>query len=150
MNTLKMGLITFFIFSATACVQAPKAVPQSVGTSTTQLQMNSVNVIDRRMLEVRKTINGEQYNYGKILVESSGASRTETGTLAVYTTIENLTDFPQAIQARTRFYDENRAPVEGFSAWQRIILPARGVDTYREMSLTDRAGFFYIEIKEAQ
>lgn len=132
------------------CIQAPKAVPQTVGLVGTQLAMNSVNVIDKKLLDTRKTVLGQQYNYGKILVESTGASRTETGNLGVYATIENLTDYPQALQARTRFYDESKVPAEDFSAWQRVMLPPRGTGTYKESSLNNRAAYFYIEIKEAQ
>ncbi len=151
MNFKRIAVVTTMIGALAACVQTPvKPVPQSVGTTQTQLQMNSVNVIDKRLLEIRKTVAGEQYNYGKILVDSTGAARTETGTLAVYTTLENLTDFPQVIQARTRFYDENKFPIEDFSAWQRLTLPQRGTGTYKEMSLSSRAAFFYIEVREAQ
>ena len=146
----KISLVTAVALSVTACVTPPKPVSNKVGTSITELAMNSVNVIDRKMLEQRKTILGTQYDYGKISIGATGASRTATGTLSVHTTIENMTDHTQTLQGRTRFYDENRSPIEDFSAWQRITLPARGSGTYREMSLSNKAGFFYIELKEAQ
>lgn len=150
--TMKVMLTAAFVATSTlalsGCIQAPTATPQTVGIATTGLQMNSVNVIDRRILTIRKTVLGEQYDYGKVLVESSGAARTETGTLAVHTTLQNLTDHPQTLQARARFYDESKFPIEDFSAWQRLNLPPKGVATYREMSLSNRAAFFYIEVKE--
>lgn len=146
----KISLATAVALSVTACVTPPKPVSKTVGTSITELAMNSVNVIDRKMLEQRKTILGTQYDYGKISIGATGASRTETGTLSVHTTIENMTDYTQTLQGRTRFYDANRTPIEDFSAWQRITLPPRGTGIYREMSLSDKAGFFYIELKEAQ
>lgn len=149
-HALSFLLLGAALAASAGCLKTADPRPQTVGLQSTQLNLNSVNVIDRNILQVRKTLTGQQYDYGKILVESSGASRTATGTLAVFTTLENLTDHPQALQVRTRFYDEGRAPIEDFSAWQRLDLPPRSIGTYRESSLSNRAAFFYVEVKEGQ
>lgn len=101
----------------TGCmVKEQLPTPQTAGIVSTQLAMNSVNVIDAKLLAKKKTIVGFVYDYGKILVESSGAGRTETGTIEAFTTLQNLTDYPLNVQARVRFFDENKLPVEEPSA----------------------------------
>lgn len=133
-----------------ACAIAPLPTPQTVGSNDTQLAMNSVNVIDRNMLEKRRADGYGEYDYGKIRIESSGAARTATGTLEAWTTVQNLTDFPLVLQAHVRFFDAGKRPIENYSAWQRIVLAPKGTALYKESSLSDAAGFYYIEIKEAQ
>lgn len=132
------------------CVQAPLDNPQTVTPTQTQLAMNSVNVIDRNMREKRRADGYGVYEYGKIKVESAGGGRTATGTLEAWTTIQNLTDHPQTVQLRTRFFDEGKRPIEDYSAWQRVSLPPKGTGLYKESSLSSAAAFYYIELKEAQ
>lgn len=132
------------------CVQAPLANPQLVGSQDTQLAMNSVNVVDQNMLQLRRADGFGVYSYGKIKIESAGGARTATGTLEAWTTLQNLTDYPQTLQLRTRFFDAAKRPIEDYSAWQRLALPAKGTGLYKESSLSNAAAYYYIEVKEAQ
>lgn len=144
------GAAGVVLMMAGCAQQAPLGVPQMVGSTDTQLAMNSVNVIDRKMLEKRRTDVAGVYDYGKIRIESSGGGRTATGTLEAWTTVQNLTDYPLTLQAHTRFFDAGKRPVEDYSAWQRIALPAKGTALYKESSLGTAAAFYYIELREAQ
>jgi hypothetical protein len=143
------GAGTLFVLVA-GCAQAPLGIPQQVGPQDTQLAMNSVNVIDRVMLEKKRTDAHGVYDYGKIRIESSGGARSATGTLEAWTTIQNLTDHPQTVQLRTRFFDAAKRPVEDYSAWQRVSLPPKGTGLYKEFSLGTAAAFYYIELKGAE
>lgn len=149
-GTGKLAGIAGVMMLMAGCVQAPLNTPQLVGSQDTQLAMNSVNVVDKNMLQLRRADGYGVYSYGKIKIESAGGARTATGTLEAWTTLQNLTDFPQTLQLRTRFFDAARRPIEDYSAWQRVVLPAKGSGLYKESSLSNAAAFYYIEVKEAQ
>jgi hypothetical protein len=85
----------------------------------------------------------------KIAVESHNARRTPSGTIEVWAVLRNRTDFDQQVEGRVQFFDADRAPAEGPSAWQRVHLPANGVATYREFStkIFD-IPYYYVELKE--
>lgn len=122
---------------------------QSVG-----MVMNSVAILDKSLQKVE--IYEERFNgllhhtsVGKIAVESSGAKRNETGTLKVWTVLRNRTDHNLQVEARVQFFDQEKVPVEGPSSWQRIVLPANSISTYKENSLgTSELKFYYIEVRE--
>lgn len=121
------------------------------GPVTTSLEMNSVTIIDRDLQQIRVTpFTKQQYRYGKVAVESMGMAPTPTGTQEVWATFTNLTDYPQTLQVRARFYDKDKRPVEEYSAWKRLTLPGKGNDTFKTMSISNQAAYFYVEAKEAQ
>lgn len=146
----KLAGIAGVMVLVAGCVQAPLGTPQLVGSQDTQLAMNSVNVVDQNMLKLRRADGYGVYSYGKIKIESAGGARTATGTLEAWTTVQNLTDYPQTLQLRTRFFDAAKRPIEDYSAWQRLSLPAKGTGLYKESSLSNTAAYYYIEVKEAQ
>lgn len=144
----KASLCLALIMVAGCQVRALSAPPQQVGPQATQAAMNSVTIIDRTLAENR-SYRGQEYSYGKIRIESSGGARTATGTLEAWATVQNLTDHPQQLQARTRFFDENKRPLENYSAWQRFSLAPKSLATYKESSLSPAAAFYYVEVSEA-
>lgn len=87
----------------------------------------------------------------KIAVESHNARRTPSGTVEVWAVLRNRTDFDLQVEGRVQFFDSDRAPAEGPSAWQRVHLPANGVITYREFStkIFD-IPYYYVELKEGE
>ncbi len=135
---------------ALAGCQAPQAPHHKVGTSTTALDMDSVTIIDRNLMETRHTpFTKKQYAYGKVGIESMGKAPTATGTQEVWVTFSNYTDHPQNLEVRARFYDSNKRPVEEYSAWKRVHLPPKSNDTFKEMSVSNQAAYFYVEAKES-
>lgn len=87
----------------------------------------------------------------KIAVERQGTRRTDTGTLEVWILLRNRTDYPHQVEGRTQFFDADTVPVEGPSAWKRVMLPPNGTQTYRELST--RAGdvaHYYVEMREGR
>jgi len=84
----------------------------------------------------------------RVAVESTGTERTATNTLVVYSVFRNRTEFEQKVQARTQYFGEQREPYEGPDAWQLIVLPPNGMQTYRSYSTGTDATYYYIEVME--
>jgi hypothetical protein len=107
-----------------------------------RINLDTVVILDKSLQDRRS---------GKIAVESSGARRTETGTLQVHAVIRNRTDHPQQIELRATFFDELSVPVEGPTAWQRVYLDPQAVAGYKELSARiDGIAHYYIEVREAR
>lgn len=107
-----------------------------------RLNLDTVVILDKALQDRRA---------GKIAIENSGARRTATGTLEVYAVIRNRTDHPQQIEARTQFFDDVKAPIEGPTMWQRVYLDPQAVAAYREMSTRVQGiSHYYVEIREAR
>lgn len=145
-----LALLAAPLLLALAACTTPTSLPQKSGLSTTSLEMNSVKIIDRKLVESWYTpLTRREYGYGKVSIESMGMAPTPTGTQEIWVTFTNLTDYPQNLQVRARFFDKDKRPIEDYSAWKRVPMPPKGAVTYKEMSLTPAAAYFYVEAKEA-
>lgn len=88
---------------------------------------------------------------GKLAIENQGARRTATGTLEVYAVIRNRTDYPLQVEGRVQFFDQDRVPVEGPTAWQRVYLQPNSVSTWRDASTrVHDVAHYYVEIREGR
>jgi len=106
------------------------------------IEMDSVGILDRSLQS--------EYS-GKIAIEGTGARRTPTDTVEVWSQIRNRTDYPLQIECRVQFFDKDKTPVEGPTAWQRVQLPPQALTVYKQSSLgTDNLNHFYIEIREGR
>lgn len=120
------------------------------------VRMNSVAVLDdslQRWYVYQDTLTGvrEHGKVGKIAVEATNTRRTATGTLEAWAMLRNRTDHDLQIQGRVHFFDTQKAPLEGPTAWKRIYLPANAVATYKESSVTvHNIGYYYIEVREGR
>lgn len=116
---------------------APAAVPQQPAVMT-PMPLNSVNITDYGITN-------------KVMVESTNARRSPTGTVEVWARLLNCTDFPLQVEGRTHFLDEGRAPAEDVSAWNRVHLPPRSYAVYRESSTSVQAvRYYYVEVREGK
>jgi len=87
----------------------------------------------------------------RIAVEATNSRRTPTDTLEVWAVLRNRTDQPIQLEGRTHFFDADKTPAEGPTAWKHVFLPAQSVATYRELSTQVRGiGHYYIEIREGR
>lgn len=87
----------------------------------------------------------------KIAIEDQGSRRTPTGTLEVWAQVRNRTDFPLQIEGRVQFYDSEQSPLEGPTAWKRIMLPANTIATWKESSVkTSEVAYYFGEIREGR
>ena len=120
------------------------------------IRMNSVAVLDDSLQEwyiYENSVTGvhERGKKGKIAVENCNARRTPTGTVEAFAVLRNRTDYDLQVEGRVQFFDRDKAPVEGPTAWQRVYLPSNGVATYRECSTNiNDVAFYYIEIREGR
>jgi hypothetical protein len=80
-----------------------------------------------------------------LAIENSEATRTETNTLSVRTTIRNRTDGKISVSIRSHFFDGEYSGLE-VSAWTPIFLEPRSVYPYGTSSKDQAAMFWYIEV----
>lgn len=115
----------------------PVIVAPTPGTMS-EIPLNAVSITDGAITN-------------KVLVQTSAARRSPTGTVEVMTRLVNCTDFPLQVEGRTHFLDEDQSPTEPVSAWHRVFLPARALGTYRETSTdAQRVVSFLIELREGR
>lgn len=154
----------------TTVVQVPEGASPGVRVRDSmapnaRIRMNSVAIVDKSLqqwdtkqveyqpawLSIFSSGNPENEKYSKIAVERTNARRTPTGTVEVWATFRNRTDYPLTIECRSQFFDRQEAPVEGPTAWQRVHLPQQSVGTYKEFSTNVMdVGYYYIEVREAR
>jgi hypothetical protein len=121
-----------------------------------KMRMNSVAVLDRELQVTYVHENGlnghREYGHAsKIAVESSGGRRTPTGTSEVWAILRNRTNFPLQLECNVQFFEKSGAPVEGPTAWQRIVLSPNAVSTYKEFSTSSVNGLdYYIQVREGR
>src|SRR5437773_4623160 len=114
------------------------AMVSSVPASMTEMPLNSVNLTDWTITN-------------KVMVQSTNARRTPTGTVEVWARLVNCTDYPLQVEGRTHFLDDGRSPIEDASAWNRVFLPARSFAVYTEHSTnTARVKYYFVELREGR
>ena len=151
--------LTLLMIVATACLcgcgQPPLREGASPGVNVNhpmapyaKPRMNSVGILDKSLADWQ---GRDDRRRSKIAVEATDSKRTQTGTLQVWATLRNRTDYPLQIEGRTHFYGPDQDPVEGPTAWQRLHLPANSVGHYKEFSTRiEGIEFYYIEIREGR
>ena len=112
------------------------ALVAQVPAAMTPINLNAVQITDRKIAR-------------KIMIQGVYARRTPTNTLEVMTRMVNCTDYPQHLQLRSSFMDDQQFPIENTSAWQRVFLEPRSAGVYQESSIgTLDVAYFLIELKE--
>jgi hypothetical protein len=82
----------------------------------------------------------------QVHVTSHAYARTANNAFEVTCTLKNLTNRPLAVQARTQYFDAERAHQEGPDAWQIVHLPAQGIETYKATSFGTDLSYYHVEI----
>lgn len=86
-----------------------------------------------------------------LMVQSVGASRTETNTMQVVTRLVNCTDQTVQVEGRVHFLASDQSATEPVSAWRRVIIPARSIGSYRESSVAVReVSNYLIELRQGR
>lgn len=86
----------------------------------------------------------------KITTEQVGSRKTNTGTLGVWTTLKNRTDYDLQVEGRTMFFDENFIPLDDVTSWKRLYIPANGISSYKTSSMSFDATHYIIELREGR
>lgn len=103
-----------------------------------EMPLNSVSITDFTVIN-------------KLYVRQVTAQRTPTGTVKVISQVINCTDYPLNVEARTQFYDQGQAPSEPVSAWKRLNLAPRTLNTYSESSIgAKNVAYYMVELKETR
>jgi hypothetical protein len=146
-----VGAVVFLAGCTTVDVRegpGPGVRVRDVRAPYATVRLNQVVITDKSLEE---WYGKPQEKRGKIAVESHDARRTPTGTLEVWAVLRNRTDFPLQIEGRTQFFDQDQAPAEGPTAWQRVHLPPQGTGVYREFSTKiEEIAYYYVEIREGR
>ena len=158
MKSLSLSVIMVVVVLVAGCTStriyegpAPGIRVESEGAPNAGIRYNSVAILDQNLQTSYVFQNGEikQGHVGKIAVENAGARRSATGTLEAWAILRNRTNYTQQLEGRVIFFDTQKAPLEGPTAWQRVILPANSINTFKEFSTNVMdVGYFYIEIRE--
>ena len=115
----------------------PVLVPPIPG-SLIPMPLNAVNIADGAITN-------------KVLVQATNARRFEGGDIEVFARMVNCTDYPLQIEARTHFLDGAQRDAEPVSAWSRVHIPARGLQSYMERSVAGATVASYlIEVREGR
>ncbi|CAK0750748.1 DUF3455 domain-containing protein [Azospirillaceae bacterium] len=139
-STLMLGVIS--IASALGGCSGPRGVALKCDASAIADQRRLVDPADGQdhegfMLDVpinsSSILNPEIEE--KIYIKPIKARRSPAGTVEIFTQVVNCTDEPLQVEARTQFYDKDRAPSEAASGWRRVILQPRSASPYKESSI---------------
>ena len=111
------------------------------------LALNSVRIIDPDLQSQSRT----GMLSSRVAVEANNSRRTPNGTLEVWATLRNRTEYPMSLEARVQFFDREEAPAEKATAWKRLHLPSNGIANYQEYSSgTTAVAYYYVEVREAR
>ncbi|MFQ5417322.1 MAG: hypothetical protein ACE5FL_09780 [Myxococcota bacterium] len=114
-----------------------------------EIRLNTVAIVDKSLQRDREGYFGTR-RVGKIAVEATDSRRTPTGTLEVWATLRNRTNFDLQIEGRTTFFDGRKVPIETPTTWRRVFLPANSIGSYSELSTGVEVAYYYIEVREAR
>jgi hypothetical protein len=146
---MKKSILAALALPLLVACQTPSHEGAQLGVRVDDARAPTARVMYDQVVILDKTL--QSANAGKIAIETQGNRRTATGTLNVIVQVRNRTDFPQAIEARTSFFDQGFAPTENPSAWNRLQLPPNGIATYQESSMgSANVAHYYVEIREAR
>ncbi len=145
-KTIRIGLAATAVMLVASCATVDEG-PQP-GLRVNDANAPYATVQYDRVVIVDKSLQSSRG--GKIAIENQGARRTPSGTVEVFATIRNRTDYPLQIEGRVQFFDADKVPVEGPSAWQRVYLGPNSIDAWRESSARTDIAHYYVEIREGR
>mgnify|MGYP001402997557 CR=1 FL=1 len=153
MNKLIALLLSSLAFNAMALVQKFDTAQQAAGLDE---QYDQVVFIDHKLnrIELAKifanTVISNERTIVKVTAERFGSKRTDTGTLRAWTVVKNRTDHDLQVEGRVIFFDQDLIPLGDTTAWKRMHIPANGIGTYRDSSLSFDASHYVIELREGR
>jgi len=86
----------------------------------------------------------------RITTHDQGVARTETGNSEVWVVLRNHTDHNYVVEARTQFFAQSGMPTDASPVWQRVMVPANSLATYREKSISNEPLQYRVEVRQAQ
>lgn len=83
-----------------------------------------------------------------VSVEGQRADRLPDNRLRVHVNIRNLTPRPLHVQAQAVFKDKDSISLGDETAWQPVLLSENAMQTFTIDSMTDKAEFYTVRIRE--
>lgn len=111
----------------------PALVGQTYGMAMTPLPLNSVQF-------------GSHEVARSMAVQNLFASRTSTDSVQVQVRFVSCLDRPTSVRVRTSFLRNDSSPAEAPSAWQLMFLQPRATALYSELSTSQDAERYLIEV----
>ena len=84
----------------------------------------------------------------RLSTENHGMRRSPTNTTEVFVVLRNHTDFDIVVEVQTQFFDMDGVPTDARPTWQRSTVPANGLHTYRQLSITTDPLQYRVEVRE--
>jgi uncharacterized protein YcfL len=84
----------------------------------------------------------------RIKVEGQRADRLPDNRLQVHANIRNYSKEPVQVQVQTVFKDRDAISLDDETTWKPVLMTEGGTYTYTESSMTDKAEFYTIRIRE--
>jgi hypothetical protein len=117
------------------------------------IQMGEVVFVDHTLNRTeteRSWFRSRKDTTVRVTVVDAELLRQTSGFARVTALFRNHTDFPQVIEVRAQFFDDERRLTEDFTRWQRIVLPANAVQDYAANSINTSTTQYRLEVREAQ
>ena len=163
----KLCILLVVVLALTGCtIDAPEGAPVGVRVQDSRalqagIQYNTVVITDKSLQSWDGKVYdppflnyiwpNEKHKRSKIAVESTNSRRTPTGTLEIWAVLRNRTDHPLQVEGRAQFFDADKVPSDGPTAWQRVYLPPQSVATYKEFSTKiHEVSYYYVELREGR
>ncbi len=159
-------LTALFGLGMAGCASTPDPCAKVLKESGSlqRLTMNTVHFVDAPQTSENDWVTYCQGDrLGPAPTSSSGESgsddiqvmkhdtrKTPTGTLEVWAALRNKTEDAVHIEARAQFFDRDHIPSEPPTAWERLVLPPKGILTFRGFSLGDDAMWYQVEVRHAR
>jgi len=138
MRSLLIGSALLVLVACGASRNEGTNPPVFITGERTEVRWNGVSIVDDGIA-------------AKLAVQSSDSRRSETGTLEVWAHLRNRTDHALQIEGRVQFFDSEKRPIEGPSAWKRMYLDPNTMATFSEFSTrADGVAYYYIELREGR
>lgn len=86
----------------------------------------------------------------RITTHDQGIARTATGNSEVWVVLRNHTDHNYVVEARTQFFAQSGMPTDATPVWQRVMVPANSLATYKEKSISNEPLQYRVEVRQTQ
>ena len=149
-----IALSTFLSFLLVGCISndykttSPLQGPDQKAAS---IKMNSIVFIDHSLnKKTTRSILGFEYFTEdiRVSVQRSGIRPSPTGQAEVWVMLKNHSSSAVQVEGRVQFFDQDKAPSEDMTAWQRVYVPAYGTVAYKELAINRGSSYYQIEFRE--
>jgi uncharacterized protein YcfL len=109
--------------------------------------LNTVRVIDSDLAQFKN----RKWQVRTVLdVERINLSRSETGFPRISVELRNKAGQEIPLEVRTSWYDASGRPVDAAASWTRVFAKPMSMALYEQVSTSQAASQYYVEVRAAQ